>query len=376
MGLITTEVEITLNARTTKHYESLEYKIPKRKDNWGRMITPKGTKIKVKVKDLTKGCESKVKVKCDLCEKEYELRYCDYLKYNHDTKIYCNDCAKKTFNTGENHPCWNPNMTQEERENGRGSPQYTDFIKKVFIRDKYICQCCKKELNHDGIIHHLDSWDTYKEKRYDETNGIALCEKCHKNFHLIYGYGNNNKEQFEKWIGYAIELLKYEGDLPTARKIYCIEEDKVYNGAEELAKEWNYKSKQNIYKVCNHSEKYKSVRGKHLLWVDEYEKMSNNDIMKYLEYCKPKKRKEVDRNGYTNPMARKIICITTNKLFNTIKEAGDFYNIKGYSNIGKCCKGDYKTYGKLKDGTRLQWMYYEDYINQLSIHNEILVQAI
>ncbi len=29
-------------------------------------------------------------------------------------------------------------------------------------------------------------------------NGITLCEKCHDNFHLHYGYGDNTKEQFEE----------------------------------------------------------------------------------------------------------------------------------------------------------------------------------
>lgn len=30
-------------------------------------------------------------------------------------------------------------------------------------------------------------------------NGVCLCEKCHKEFHHIYGYRDNTKEQFEKF---------------------------------------------------------------------------------------------------------------------------------------------------------------------------------
>ncbi len=39
-----------------------------------------------------------------------------------------------------------------------------------------------------------------KELRTTLTNGITLCETCHKNFHHQYGYGNNTKKQFEKWL--------------------------------------------------------------------------------------------------------------------------------------------------------------------------------
>ena len=130
-------------------------------------------------------------------------------------------------------------------------------------------------------MHHLDGYDNFKDKRYDETNGITLCHNCHYNFHSIYGRGNNTKEQFEEWIGYALgKLEKYNGKLPSARQIYCIEEDNIYDSAVELAKIIN-SDHSTIYKCCNHSikkikrkgkiieYKYKTVKGKHLLWLSE-----------------------------------------------------------------------------------------------------------
>ena len=55
---------------------------------------------------------------------------------------------------------------------------------------------------------------------------------------------------------------------------------------------------------------------------------------------------------------KKVICTTTNKIFNSAKEAGEFYNIDR-SQLAKCCKNTnrYKTCGKLPDGTKLLWEY-------------------
>ena len=67
-----------------------------------------------------------------------------------------------------------------------------------------------------------------------------------------------------------------------------------------------------------------------------------------------------------HPNATSVICLTTKKIFLTIKEAQSFYNIKGKSDIGCCCKG-YKIFkgkirvvksaGKLPNGTKLRWKY-------------------
>ena len=59
--------------------------------------------------------------------------------------------------------------------------------------------------------------------------------------------------------------------------------------------------------------------------------------------------------------SKKVICITTNKIFDSIKEASDFYNCNK-SDITQCCKGKRKTSGKLSDGTKLKWEYYK-YVN-------------
>lgn len=60
-------------------------------------------------------------------------------------------------------------------------------------------------------------------------------------------------------------------------------------------------------------------------------------------------------------LGNKIICITHNKIFSSIVDASDYYNI-GVSSISKCCRGKISYGGKLQDGTKLKWMYYKDYL--------------
>ena len=84
-------------------------------------------------------------------------------------------------------------------------------------------------------VHHRDGYDWCKEKRTDDTNGIIMCSTCHKSFHMTYGYGGNTKKQFEQWLGYTIELLeKCDGELLTTRKVYCLEDDRIYESAEGI----------------------------------------------------------------------------------------------------------------------------------------------
>ena len=65
--------------------------------------------------------------------------------------------------------------------------------------------------------------------------------------------------------------------------------------------------------------------------------------------------------GKDSSNARKIICITTGKSFDTSKEGSEYYSCCR-QHISKSCSGKIKYCGKLADGTELQWLYYEDYL--------------
>ncbi len=166
--------------------------------------------------DLSKGSGRKVWCICEDCKKSRLLSFRDYTdickfcvkigkrnnfygKHHTDEtkeKISKANMGKKLPSiTGNKHPQWNPNLTDEERKNKRKYSEYYEWRTAVFERDNYICQICK-ENSKTLVAHHLDSFHDNVNKRILLENGITLCEKHHKDFHHQYGYGNNNKEQF------------------------------------------------------------------------------------------------------------------------------------------------------------------------------------
>lgn len=251
------------------------------------------------------------------------------------------------------------------------SQAYDVFRKKVLLRDCYKCQCCgHKSTNLE--VHHLDSYDNNPEGRTDETNGITLCNNCHSNFHAIYGKGNNSKEQFEEWIGHTIELVKNNIEISPNRKVYCLDDDIIFKNTSEAAKYVN-SNRRIIATCCNtkdyklkngYSNRTKTVKGKHFLWYDEYTQMTNEEITDYLLYCDTIQFNKEKISGKNHYRARKIICITTNEIFDTITNAVKQYPCTNTSNITVACNGKRKSAGKLLDGTPLQWMYYEEYIKK------------
>ena len=108
-------------------------------------------------------------------------------------------CSKRT---GKDNPNWDDSITDEERkfgeENRQLCPKYRKWRLKVYKRDNYICQCCYSKTKIRA--HHIYSFRSNKKLRYVASNGITLCEACHKKFHKEYGYGNNTRKQLNKFL--------------------------------------------------------------------------------------------------------------------------------------------------------------------------------
>lgn len=119
-------------------------------------------------------------------------------------------CLQKAAATKENkrrigpkNPAYKSSKTNEDRMTGveiRKSRRYQSWRAKVFKRDSYCCILCGE---NNGIeAHHLDGFETHKEKRYLVSNGITLCKKCHKDFHSRFMGGYQvpvKKSDFRKY---------------------------------------------------------------------------------------------------------------------------------------------------------------------------------
>lgn len=146
-----------------------------------------------------------------------------------------------------------------------------------------------------------------------------------------------------------------------ARKVICLNNKKIFDTVTE-ASIYGNSSPTLISACCGKTRKHSGIlEGKRLSWMyyDEYLKLSQKEI-EYIEL-------NLDIGSYT-----RVICITTNKIFNSVKEGADYYKCNN-SNIINCCKGIIKSTGKLKDGTKLIWRYYEDYFKMTNKEIELLI---
>lgn len=108
----------------------------------------------------------------------------------------CKSCKSKERSI------WQTKYTKEELvlyKNARRCIFYYEWKKRILKRDNFECQNCgsSKKL----IAHHILNFKTHIDLRYVDSNGIILCEECHKKFHSKYGNKINNSEQLKEFLG-------------------------------------------------------------------------------------------------------------------------------------------------------------------------------
>ena len=137
---------------------------------------------------------------CELLEEEYincktPMRYIAQCGHestiSFDVFLNCQNASKRC------RMCHKHTYHEEPIDRNRTASKV--WRKAVYERDGWTCQACG---HHGGELnaHHLEAYDTSKEKRFEVENGVTLCQKCHLAFHSVYGFGGNTKEQFQEWI--------------------------------------------------------------------------------------------------------------------------------------------------------------------------------
>jgi len=80
---------------------------------------------------------------------------------------------------GEKSPSWKNGATPKNKLI-RCSVEFIHWREKVFERDNYTCWICKLK----GYLHphHLKRFSDYPKLRFKISNGLTLCEFCHKTY--------------------------------------------------------------------------------------------------------------------------------------------------------------------------------------------------
>jgi hypothetical protein len=129
----------------------------------------------------------------------------------------CMFCAGEN-RRGEKAYNWNSNLTMEDRIKNRDTLENDIWRRFVYERDKYICQLCGDKKGGNLVAHHLNSYTDFLEERFIVDNGITLCEDCHMEFHKIYTYYHNTKEQFEEFLLFKNNQIQLQQELKQESK--------------------------------------------------------------------------------------------------------------------------------------------------------------
>lgn len=205
-------VEIMLNSNNIKYYEDLGYEIPRQKDISYRITVKRGTKIKVKLKDLPKGSKEYIEFTCDYCGKKDTRMYYSYWNCRDSSivkKDCCNSCTPIKRKEVNNIKCGNDSGNTPESIKKRSKKRRTNFeqIKKEFADVNFTLLISEEEFvnsniplpcicnNHPNIIQYKP------RKRVTEGFGCRLCAD-----------ENNRGENSPTWKGGISPLQNYLRD--------------------------------------------------------------------------------------------------------------------------------------------------------------------
>ena len=76
--------------------------------------------------------------------------------------------------------------------------------RKIGLSKYYVCTKCNKKRKTTRVLHahHVKSWKKFPKDRYDRTNGVVLCWKCHNTFHRKYKFkALDNPELLWEYLG-------------------------------------------------------------------------------------------------------------------------------------------------------------------------------
>ena len=263
--------------------------------------------------------------------------------------------------------------------NGFHCPNCSDGIS---FPNKFAHEVFKQLYSQISNYEYEYSPDWIKPKRYDnyfEYNNIKYIVEIDGGL----GHGKYVIPNSKKTLEYTIEVDEYKNRMAKEHGINIIRID-VENDNDKI-KNCFLKSKLNDildlsnvdWNVCFinalSSKKVETIKLfnegiKNTTQISQMLDISVSSVEKYLKsgtnygLCNYNPKDFYLYRDNSNLHTRKVICLNTKHVFNSIVEACILYNIKSPSNITACCIGYYKSAGRDINNEKLRWMYYDDYL--------------
>ena len=227
---------------------------------------------------------------------------------------------------------------------------------------KEILELCQDEesayLREKEIIESLNAVESkeyynliYGEIKLGGKTGVKTSEETR----IKIGLANKKfTEGRQKALKKAWEMRPTGLSHPGSKQVVCLNNNVIYHNSTLASNDLGV-SRQAIQEICKGN--LKSVKGLRFMYFSEYLNHSKKDIDDIL------KTKTVT-NGKNHGKSNSVICLNTQKVFDSIEIAVENYKEYGVnsSNISAVCRGIRKVCGKMPNGTKLTWMYYKDYL--------------
>lgn len=103
---------------------------------------------------------------------------------------------------GENNPNWRGGTTE-----GKHKLASSGKFLKIKSYNRTLFRCIHCDSSEKIVIHHIIAYNQDPSKFLDPNNIVPICEKCHKEYHHLYGIKGGEKE-FNEYLQMPIDPLE------------------------------------------------------------------------------------------------------------------------------------------------------------------------
>lgn len=103
-------------------------------------------------------------------------------RHSAETRIKISQATRDRMPRGAALPSYKDGKYSQRLEI-RNSTAYKRWRFDVFARDSFTCQECGDSRGGNLNAHHIKSFADHPELRFEVSNGITLCERCHDRLH-------------------------------------------------------------------------------------------------------------------------------------------------------------------------------------------------